>query len=274
MKPDINEVQKFWNNRPCNIRHSKKEIGTLEYFEEVEKKRYRVEPHILQFGDFENSNGKKVLEIGCGIGTDTIMFAKNGAEVTAIDLSEKSIELCKKRFEIYNLKSTLVQGDAEKLSEIIPIQKFDIIYSFGVIHHTPNPQKIIEQLKLYCHENTLIKLMFYSKISWKGLSFYLKYGWKFNFNYKDTIKFFAEAQLDSPIAEVYSLKDLKNMFKDFNIVKIEKNHIFSYKIKDYIEGKLNKTLIFKFMPRSIFNWLKSKLGWHYLITLKYNKSHE
>lgn len=274
MKPDINEVQKFWNNRPCNIRHSKKEIGTLDYFEEVEERRYKVEPHILKFGDFENSNGKKVLEIGCGIGTDTLMFAKNGAEVTAIDLSEKSVELCKRRFEVYNLQSTIIQGDAEKLSEIIPAQKFDIIYSFGVIHHTPNPQKIIEQIKIYCHDQTLIKLMFYSRISWKGLSFYLKYGWKFNFNYKNTIKYFAEAQLDSPIAEVYSPKDLKNMFKDFEIIKIEKNHIFPYKIKDYINGKLNKTLIFKLMPRLIFDWLKSKLGWHYLITLKYNKLNE
>jgi SAM-dependent methyltransferase len=74
---NLEAVKKYWNDRPCNIRHSNKEIGTKEYFEDVEKRRYMVEPHIIEFADFSNCRGKKVLEIGCGIGTDSVSFLKN-----------------------------------------------------------------------------------------------------------------------------------------------------------------------------------------------------
>ena len=82
-------VEQYWDTRPCNIRHSDKEVGTLEYFEEVEKRKYFVEPHIPTFADFQSWREKRVLEIGCGIGTDAINFAKNGAIYTGIELSEK-----------------------------------------------------------------------------------------------------------------------------------------------------------------------------------------
>ena len=71
----IAAVREYWNSRPCNIRHSTKPVGTREYFDEVEARKYMVESHIPEFADFERWKGKKVLEIGCGIGTDTINFA-------------------------------------------------------------------------------------------------------------------------------------------------------------------------------------------------------
>ncbi len=85
----MGRVKEYWNQRPCNIRHSTKPLGTKEYFDEVEARKYFVEPHIPRFAQFERWRGKKVLEIGCGIGTDTINFARHGADVTAIELSEK-----------------------------------------------------------------------------------------------------------------------------------------------------------------------------------------
>src|SRR5512132_3300903 len=99
----IADVQRYWDARPCNIRHSAKPVGTRAYFDEVEARKYFVEPHIPGFAEFERWRGKRVLEVGCGIGTDTINFARAGAEVTAIDLSERSLEIARKRATVYKL---------------------------------------------------------------------------------------------------------------------------------------------------------------------------
>lgn len=269
MKDEMkNKVKVYWNNRPCNIRHSDKKIGSLEYFDEVEEKRYTVEPHIPGFARFSESRGKEVLEIGCGIGTDTLQFAKAGAKVTAVDISEVSVDICKKRFQTYGFDAEIICADAEYLTELLPGRKFDIIYSFGVIHHTTNPSKIIESLRFFCHNKTVIRMMFYSKYSFKGLDFFLRHGWRFGFDYKNTIRHFAEAQLGCPIAEVYSRSELLAMFDKYEVVRLDKDHIFPYKVEDYIKGKLEKRLIFRVMPTFVYTWLCSVLGWHYLIELK------
>jgi 2-polyprenyl-3-methyl-5-hydroxy-6-metoxy-1,4-benzoquinol methylase len=147
----LEQVRQFWDKRPCNIKHSPKPIGTKEYFDEVEQRKYFVEPHIPKFAQFERWRGKKVLEIGCGIGTDSINFARAGADLTVVELSEKSLEICKRRFAVYGLKAKFYLGNAEELSSFLPMEKYDLIYSFGVIHHTPNPEKVIEEIKKYCH---------------------------------------------------------------------------------------------------------------------------
>jgi len=120
MKNTIKDVQDFWNTRPCNVRHSKKDIGTKEYFDEVEKKKFFVEPHIKSFSKFNEWNGKKVLEIGCGLATAGINFARYGAEYTGVELSSESLELAKKRFEVYNQVGEFYEGNAEELSSFLP----------------------------------------------------------------------------------------------------------------------------------------------------------
>ena len=117
----IAQVRDFWNSRPCNIRHSSRPIGEQEYFDEVEARKYFVEPHIPGFAAFPQWSGKRVLEVGCGIGTDTINFARAGAEVTAIDLSERSLEIARKRATVYKLTNiSFVHANVEELAAILP----------------------------------------------------------------------------------------------------------------------------------------------------------
>src|ERR1700676_5057309 len=126
---EIARVRDYWNARPCNLRHSTAAIASRQYFEEVEARKYMVEPHIPGFAEFERWRGKKVLEIGCGIGTDTINFARHGAMVTSVDLSERSIEIACGRMTLFGMQDHVrfYRGNAEQLSNFVPVEPYDLI---------------------------------------------------------------------------------------------------------------------------------------------------
>ena len=149
MTATIEDVKKFWNDRPCNVRHSSKEVGTLEYFNEVSNKKFFVEPHIIDFTDFASWRSKKVLEVGCGLATAGIEFAKAGADYTGVELSEESLDLARQRFDVSSETGKFYSGNAEDLSSFVPVETYDLIYSFGVIHHSPHPEKILLKSKVY-----------------------------------------------------------------------------------------------------------------------------
>src|SRR3954447_24778163 len=113
----IAKVREYWDRRPCNIRHSPAPVGTRQYFDEVEQRKYLVEPHIPAFAEFPRWAGKRVLEIGCGIGTDTMNFARAGASVTAVDLSPRSLDVARQRAEVFGLADRVrfVEADAQRL---------------------------------------------------------------------------------------------------------------------------------------------------------------
>jgi SAM-dependent methyltransferase len=258
MTATINEVKKFWNDRPCNVKHSKKEIGTKEYFNEVEAKKFFVEPHILGFTNFEQWSGKKVLEIGCGLATAGINFASSGADYTGVELSESSLELAKKRFEVYEQTAKFYSGNAEELSSFVPVETYDLIYSFGVIHHSPYPEKIIAEIKKYMNENSVLKIMLYAKDSWKN------YMIESGFDQP-------EAQYGCPIAKTYTKQDVVELLDGYEVVSIEQDHIFPYQVEPYKNGEYVKQPWFESMPPEMFRTLEKNLGWHLLITAKLKK---
>jgi len=269
----IDEVAQYWNTRPCNIRHSNKEIGTKEYFEEVEKRKYFVEPHIPDFAEFSRWNGKRVLEIGCGIGTDTISFARAGAIVTAVELSEESLAIAKKRAEVFGFEKsiTFYQANAEILSDTVPLpdNPYDLIYSFGVIHHTPNPENVIEQIKKYAGRDTMLRIMVYNKRSWKVLWILLTEGklrfWKLN----ELIAQNSEAQTGCPVTYTYTKRSVKRLLNGFSVTKSFYDHIFPYSIPDYVEYRYKKVWYFRIMPKSLFHFFERLFGWHLCVEARF-----
>ena len=251
----IEEVKKFWNDRPCNIKHSSKELGTIEYFDEVELKKFRAEPHILKFTEFPQWKNKKVLEVGCGLGTVGINFALNSADYTGVELSKESLQIAKKRFEVYNQSGKFYLGNAEELSSFVHIETYDLIYSFGVIHHSPHPEKIISEIKKYMNENSVLKIMLYAKDSWKNYMI-------------DAGLDQPEAQYGCPIANTYTKQDVVELLDGYEVLSIEQDHIFPYQIEPYKKGKYIKQPWFDAMPIEMFETLEKNLGWHLLITAK------
>ena len=262
----IHRVGAYWNDRPCNLRHSPRPVGSAEYFAEVEARKYLVEPHIPAFADFARWRGKKVLEIGCGLGTDTINFARAGAHVTAVDLSEASLALARQRAELGGLDINFVQGDAESLPALVPLEPYDLVYSFGVIHHTPHPRRVIEAIRPYMHRDSLLKIMVYHRHAWKVLQILMTHGKGAFWNLEELVARHSEAQTGCPITYTYTRKSVQELLSGFDILDTRVDHIFPYKISDYTRYRYTREWYFRPLPRSWFRWLEHRLGWHLLIT--------
>ena len=261
----IDQVRAYWNRRPCNIRHSTRPVGSREFFDEVEARKYFVEPHIPAFADFARWRSKKVLEIGCGIGTDSINFARAGADITVVDISDESLALCKQRFDVFGLKANFFQGDAEEVSSFVPVEKYDLIYSFGVIHHTPHPERVFEQLKQYCKPETELRIMLYSRWSWKVFWIIFGYGKGAIWKADELVREYSEAQTGSPVTYYYSFNGVRRLMRDYQVEKISKDHIFPYVIDRYVKYEYEWVWYLRWMPMPLFRWLEHRLGWHTLI---------
>ena len=266
----IDAVRKFWNARPCNVRHSPKPVGTREYFDEVTARRYFVEPHIPSFADFPRWKGKRVLEVGCGIGSDTMEFLRAGADVTAADLSTESLALAKKRAEVYGLSEHVrfYEANAEKLSDSVPVEPYDLIYSFGVLHHTPHPDRAIDQLRSYARPGTTLKIMMYYTYSWKVFWVVLTYGRARFWDWRRIVAQNSEAQTGCPVTYTYTKRQLATLLEQhgFRVTESRVEHIFPYRIPDYVQYRYRKEWYFAWMPAPLFDWLQRKAGWHLCVT--------
>lgn len=272
--PGIEQVKEFWDRRPCNIRHSPAPLGTREYFDQVEQRKYFVEPHIPGFADFERWKGKKVLEVGCGIGTDTMNFARAGAQVTAVDLSVKSLEVAKQRAEVFGLQDRIrfYQANAEELSDYVPVEKYDLVYSFGVIHHTPHPERVLAQLRSYMTPDTTFKVMVYHHLSWKVGWIVAKYGKGQFWKAKELTATHAEAATGCPIAFTYTRASGRKWLEDagYRMTGQFVDHIFPYSIPEYVKYQYKKVWYFRYLPQPVFRALERQLGWHLCMTARLN----
>ena len=253
----IDTVQAYWDARPCNVRHSRQPVGSKEYFDEVETRKYYVEPHIPGFAQFERWRGKKVLEVGCGIGTDTINFARAGASVTAVDLSSESLALARQRAKVFGLEDRIsfACADAERLSSAVAPQHFDLVYSFGVIHHTPNPPRAVAEIRQYLSAASEFRMMVYAKNSWKNIMI-------------DAGLDQPEAQSGCPVAFTYTRDEIPALLEGFRVEEVRQDHIFPFVIEKYVEYEYELQPWFAAMPREMFRTLEQRLGWHTLVVAR------
>lgn len=137
-------VRTFWEAEPCGTRELDLEEGTRAYFDALERERDRIQPFIVEFAGFDRRRGQRVLEIGVGPGTDLIRFARSGAILTGVDLTDRAVGLARRRLQLEGLSGDVLRADAEALP--FAADSFDFVYSWGVIHHTEHPQRAADEI--------------------------------------------------------------------------------------------------------------------------------
>lgn len=266
----IDQVARFWDKRPCNIRHSPAPIGSRRYFDEVEARKYRVEPHIPGFADFPRWRGKRVLEVGCGIGTDTVNFAHARAAVTAVDLSAESLRIARQRAEVMGVDDRIRfhHADAESLDATLPVDAYDLVYSFGVLHHTPRPDRALRQLRRYLAPDGTLKVMLYHRWSWKVLSIAARHGRVWDLD--RLVARHSEAQTGCPVTHLYSRRQACALLRDagFRVTEAAVHHIFPYRVSDYIHYHHVWAWPWRAVPGPMFRWLERRIGWHLCLTAR------
>lgn len=256
---DKQEAIKQWNNDPCGRSGAMNiETGTKEFYEAIDKSRYdEYAPWMKSVLEFDQFPGKKVLEAGFGMGTDLFQFAMAGSIVTGIDLVPRHLEIATKRFSLYRMNADLRLGDAEN----IPFHDaaFDLVYSFGVIHHTPGAQKAVNELYRVLKPGGKAIIGVYHKFSAFYLfsvllTFYIL-GFRFlSESYRRTLSRieYREHSDACPLVKLYSHGDLKKLLNKFDDVQIQCVHINRSHF-----GILKSLISNKFVQK-----YERKLGWY------------
>lgn len=215
-KSDKQRVHDFWNDAACGedlYLHSSDRAG----YDAQAIKRYCLEPQILSLADFDSTNGKKVLEIGVGLGADHQRFAASGAKLHGIDLTERAVEHTRRRIELFGLTSHLAVGDAENLG--FSDETFDIVYSWGVLHHSPDTAKAIEEVYRVLKPAGGAKIMIYHKWSMIGLMLWLRYALVTGRPWRSLSDIYA-THLESPGTKAFSYAEARQLFTKFSHVSI------------------------------------------------------
>lgn len=285
-------VHDFWQANPCGAKFARSAIGSREFFAELEQHRYATEWHIPQVIDFERWRDRDVLEVGCGLGTDAVNFARHGARYTGVDLTESSIALVRERFALEGLPAELRTADAENLP--FADACFDLVYSHGVLHHTPDTQRAIDEAHRVLKRGGVAMIMLYHRNSFNyhvnimtfrrlGVRL-LRFKWgptvvhRLTGEDQDRLRHMQQLYLEdpkrllsrdqflnqntdgagNPLARVYSRDEAAAMFSKFNEVRTEVHFL----------NKRWIPLVGRLIPRSVERRLASSMGWHLWIVAR------
>lgn len=168
-------VKNYWNTAACGTEFIQQQKYTKEYFQAIEDFRYRIEPEIFAFAQFTRFSGKKILEVGTGAGTDFLQWVRAGTHAYGIDLTQESVDHVKQRLALYQLQAAeIVVADAEHLP--FNDNNFDLVYSWGVIHHSHDIAKCLSEIVRVTKPGGTIKIMIYNRYSLFAFYQYLRFG--------------------------------------------------------------------------------------------------
>lgn len=212
-------VREYWQVAPCGSSTVDAEPNTPEFFAGVEQRRYELEPFIPGFAEFGRWQGKKVLEVGVGLGTDFVQFARGGALLSGIDLTEASIDAVRRRLALEGLEAELRVADAEEL----PFRsgEFDLVYSWGVLHHTPATERALAEVRRVLRPGGEARIMLYSRRSWVALGVWLRYGLLRGAPQRSPTQLLAQ-WMESPGTKAYTQAELDVLFAGFSEVRYQR----------------------------------------------------
>ncbi len=201
-------VRQFWDEAACGetlllTSHD------LDGFAAQAAERYRLEPYIIPFADFEGSSHLEVLEIGLGLGADHERFAQAGARLSGIDLTPRAINITRQRLALRSLTSDLRVGDAESLP--YEDNSFDRVYSWGVIHHSPDTPRAAAEILRVLRPGGEFRVMVYHTWSLVGLMLWIRYGLLRGRPWTGLQKIYSE-RLESPGTKTYTRPDAAALF--------------------------------------------------------------
>lgn len=239
------EVRDFWNRNVNQFNQLERaDVGTKEFYQAALDLRYEYHYHLLPLFDrlAQQYPQGHLLEVGCSMGNDSFELAKRGFQVTGIDITEKAIDLIRQRFTLYQMPGDFRVADAENLP--FDDNSFDVVYSFGVLHHTPNTEGAIEEIRRVLKPHGKASIMLYNQLSLNWLAHALT-----------GIPFDGSKSDPCPVEKAYLPFQVKSFFKHYATYHLSIDYLFGYGW-----GGVNR-----WMPSVVHRALGRVVGWHLMI---------
>lgn len=240
-------VREYWNSRIHDLEMTKQPPGSKAFFEELDDYRFDKLAYLPQVVDFGAYRGKRVLEVGCGIGTDLVRFARGGAVTFGVDLSETAIRLARRNMEVNGFaKDRFTIGDGSRLP--VPDQSIDVFYAHGVLQYSADPRGIVTEAQRVLRPGGTAIFMVYNRVSWlMAMSKVMKVPLEHE---------------DAPGLRMYSIAEFQELLKGFkHVTLVPERFPVKSRLHHGLKGTLYNTLFvgaFNLIPRPVVR----RFGWH------------
>lgn len=244
----IDRIRDYWNSHIHDLEITRHPPGSPGFFADLDEYHFEKLHHLLRLVPFDRAHGLRVLEVGCGAGTDLVRFARGGAIVTGVDVAPSAIELAKKNFAIHGLTADLRVANGEALP--FPDGAFDLVYAHGVVQYTANDQRLVGECRRVVKAGGEAIFQVYNRVSWlNALSRLMNVGLEHE---------------DAPVLGKYTIGEFRSLLSAFARVRIE---VERFPVKSRLHGGLKGALYNKLFVGA-FNTLPKPLvrrfGWHLL----------